>query len=356
VIARFGILTPFLMAVPEGADFTVYGYNDSGYMVYVYPPMKSSEPIREDVPDSFEIGDKPGFMANALRIDFAKDDFDRSEGTMFDPPAEVIQRAVSSFLTRYRHVARAPQISPDLLPFATFRVQYLNDDGTELQPERGKVRARAARQLRFSYVALTPEIFANIHTLNPDWQPSRWQDLLLDAQGALPKVGTAVVLAATALEVFIADTLDALAAKSAVPPEMWKWLNKRKDIDNNPSTDEQFDSLLEFFVGKSLKKEDKALWDSFMNLRTARNKFVHEGAAKIGGVEIDAKKAGELVGKAREITAKIREWLPPEMQWPDFPQGTQISMEINLSDRLRGKPSQPPGDASGSGNARAEEP
>jgi len=38
-----------------------------------------------------------------------------------------------------------------------------------------------------------------------------WHDLLLDAEEALPGVGTAVVLAFTALEVFIADTLDELA-------------------------------------------------------------------------------------------------------------------------------------------------
>jgi hypothetical protein len=195
------------------------------------------------------------------------------------------------------------------------------------------------RNMRFSFVAQTPEIFEQIHTLDPDWEPPRWHDLLLDAEGALPKVGTAVVLAATALEVLIADTLEALAKKSPVPPALWEWINKRGDWMKDPSTDEQFDFLLKFFVGHSLVDE-KDLWPSYKNLRTARNTFVHEGAATLtkNKVPVDAAKAAELAGKAREITAKIREWLPPEMQWPDFPQNTNVSFEFNVADRLQAKP------------------
>ena len=338
MIARLGIAAPFLMAVPDSESFTVRAYLDSGCEVHIYPPMRSTEPLRADVPDAVEVNGKAAFFADLIRIDFVKDTFDRGEkGALdFDPPMEVISRAISSFCVRYRYVGRAPQVSPIPFPASTFRLEYLNDDGTPLEKEEGKSRARMGRGLQMAFVAMSPEIWEQIHTLAPDWQPPRWHDLLLDAQGALPRVGTAVVLAATALEVFIADTLDALAARGGVHPSLWEWINKRKDIDKNPAVEEQYDVLLKFFVGHSLK-EDAALWTAFMNLKTARNKFVHEGAALVGGAEVTPQKAAELVGKARGITAKIREWLPPELQWSDFPEKTQTSMEIKLAERLRGR-------------------
>jgi hypothetical protein len=139
-------------------------------------------------------------------------------------------------------------------------------------------------------------------------------------------VGPAIVLAATALEVLVAHVLDDLAARSSVPADLWTWINDRdNDHYRQPSVEEQYDTLLKFFTGHSLKGEKK-LWDSFMNLKTARNTFVHSGIAKAGGVEASPETARNLILSASEVVAKVREWLPQELQWPVFKHEVQVEV------------------------------
>jgi hypothetical protein len=121
----------------------------------------------------------------------------------------------------------------------------------------------------------------------------------------------------TTLEVFIARTLDELAAGANVSLEVWAWINERKQRDHNPSVEEQFDSLLKILIHHSLK-EDSQPWGLFMNLKTARNSFVHEGVAKIGRLPIDDVRARQLILAAGDIIAKVREWLPKDMLRPSF--------------------------------------
>jgi len=51
-----------------------------------------------------------------------------------------------------------------------------------------------------------------MHQLPDGYEPPPWEVLLLDAIGELPNVGTAIVLSATALEVFIAAILNRVGA------------------------------------------------------------------------------------------------------------------------------------------------
>jgi len=329
VIARLFVGTPFLMVLPDNTTFTVFTYEDDGYEVTVYPPARSDRPLRVDVPDKIEIDDKPRFIADSLRIDFKKNTFARETNSKIDPPEEVIRRAIASFLARFRYVARGFQISPIEFPQTDWRLQYLDDDGKELQETKGLIRARAALGRSFSLVALTPEIWGHVHDLPPDWVAPRWHDLLLDATGALPRVGTAIVLAATALEVFIADVLDSLAKHAQVSQSLWDWLNHRGNWLKDPSTEEQFDFLLSHFTAHSLK-ENQALWMAFKNLRTARNTFVHEGAPIVGGTQVTLAEAGQLIARAREIVDWVRQWLPADLQWPHVELKTQMRMEMKL--------------------------
>jgi hypothetical protein len=169
-------------------------------------------------------------------------------------------------------------------------------------------------------------------SLPATFEPPAWHTLLLDAQAALPHVGTAVVLAATALEVFIADLLNLLAKESAAPKPLWDWIVDRDDdFFKQPTVSEQFDTLLKVFTGHSLKEEN-VLWQAFANLKNARNKFVHEGVARIGNSESSVSQADALalLGHAGAIVEQVREWIPEKHQWPVFVSSSKIQFVVPL--------------------------
>ena len=175
-------------------------------------------------------------------------------------------------------------------------------------------------------------VWKNIHQLPVDFTPLPWEDLRLDAQAALPHVGTAVVLAATSLEVFISQILDRLAATSDLPADVWKWLNDRGAWARNPTTEEQFDILLRHFTGHSLK-DNQALWKAFKNLRTARNSFVHEGIAKVGDKVLLHSDAENLVARANDIISWVRGCLPADRRWLEFEPSITFQIEKGFPER-----------------------
>src|SRR5262245_29826657 len=270
MLAQLYVLLPFSITVPEGEQFTIYEYADEGYGVRLYPPRRSDRLVpQEEQVDQVQIDGAPAYQADALRIDFHKESFDRSKeriaARMFDPPQEVVRRVVSSFIVRLRHVAGAAHVRPLDFPAVTWRIRYLNDDETELEQDERLVRGLGALSFSFRWTGLTKQVWEDLHKLPPDYEPPPWEELLLDAHSDLPRVGPGVVLAATALEVFIGHALDDLAARSPVPPALWDWLNDRDDKHYlQPSVEEQYDGLLKFFTGHSLKTEAR-LWESFMN-------------------------------------------------------------------------------------------
>ncbi len=327
MLARLFVLLPFSVTVPEGEKFTVYGYPDSGYIVHVFPPSKSDKPELDEIGE-IRLDGILAFQANALRIDFHKESFNRAKDSECDPPEDVIRRALNSFLIRLRYVTKAFQVRLLDYPQVTWRLQYLNDDETELAGDEKLIRARAALRFSLSWIALNKQIWQSIHELPPNYEPPPWEDLLLDAKSCLPvggpaHIGPAIVLAATALEAFISRILDDLAALRPVPTELWTWINQRHDYRCEPAVEEQYDVLLKFFTGHSLKTEAK-LWQSFMNLKAARNKFVHEGVAKVGGIPVSLEVAGTLVDAASETILKVREWIPQELHWPVFKHVVQV--------------------------------
>ena len=340
MIARLYVLLPFHVTVPDGQQFQVYGYDDRGYRVSEYPPTKSGE--RETAlegPDEVHIDGVRAFQADVLRIDFRKDSFDRRDELIYDPPLDVIRDAINSFLTRLRYVARAPQVRPIEFPGTTWRIIYVNDDGTELPKTEGLVRLRGGVRFSFSYIALNGEIWRSLHELPSDYEPPPWEDLLLDAQSDLPRIGPALVLAATALEVFIARKLDELASLTALSSDLWTWINDRGPRE--PTVEEQYDGLLRFFTGHSLKSEEK-LWESFMKLKTARNRFVHEGLASLGPnrVPVSLEDARGLVDAASNVISTVREWLPEQLHWPVFRHHVRIETVHRLRTETPSRPNE----------------
>jgi hypothetical protein len=317
MIARFVLALPFYVALPEGAQFFIYTYMDEDYSVSIFPPARSDRPPLGDAPTVLQMNSESAFLANGLRIDFNKDTFDRRHEHPSDPPAAVITRAIESFLTRLRYVTQYAHMPPFDMSRSWWRLRYLNDDGTELTEDPALRRGLGSIWFNWSWAGINEQIWENIHSLPPDYNPPAWNGLLLDAIAALPHIGTAVVLAATCLEVFISQILDDLAKESQFSAELWKWMNERKPHDRQPSTEEQFDVLLRHFTGHSLK-EESSLWEAFQHLRTARNTFVHNGVAQIGGKPISPTDAAKLVRFTQAIIHWVRELLADKLKWPTF--------------------------------------
>lgn len=332
MLARLFVAVPFHLAVPDGRRFNVYTYEDEGYLVNLYPPSRSDRPAPGDIPDVVKMNGAPAFVANGLGIEFRRESFDRVRGHSWDPPEAVINRAIDSFLTRLRYVTRGAQVHRVPLRQLHWQLRYLNDDGTELEEDSAMIRGLDGIVFHWSLVGINETVWEDIHRLPADFAPPPWDDLLLDSQAALPHVGTGVVLAATALEVFIAQILDALAARSDVPADVWKWLTDRGEWLRDPTTEEQFDVLLRHFTGHSLK-EDGVLWEAFKNLKSARNSFVHEGVPKVGGKIVSVTDAARLLARANEIINRIKGWLHAELRWPEFELSVRLEIEHGFPER-----------------------
>ncbi len=228
MLARLHILLPFELNIPEGEKFSIYeiDYPEQACKVRIFLPRKSNVPSVQDV-DKILINDKASIQANTLHIDFCKEDFDRRKDIDCDPPFEFIRDIINSFLEKLRFVTRASCIRPINFPSGSWDLQYLNDDETELEIEEGLVRRRIGREYTFKYTVLNNEVWSNLHELPIDYTPPQWISLLLDANDALPEIGTAVVLAETALEVFISTILDKLSKSGTIPKDIWEWINSR---------------------------------------------------------------------------------------------------------------------------------
>jgi hypothetical protein len=127
------------------------------------------------------------------------------------------------------------------------------------------------------------------------------------------------------------QALDNLASMYGVHPQVWHWLTNRTDIRANPSTGELFDSLLVAVARRSLK-EDHRLWEGFQNLRKARNTFVHEGKAIIGGAPVDAVEARRLIGLSREILDWLDQLLPAAHRRPRYDNADQFQSTFRIFD------------------------
>lgn len=330
MLAKVHILVPFEMTLPLGAEYKVYGYEKDGYQIYFDIPTLSGKPKLPDAPEEVLINGMPSVQADVITLTFKKDHFERGLDSPVDPPALLIDSALNSFLARLKYVSKAPQVKPIEFANSQWHLSYLNDDGTELEKVDGLVRGRGTRSFSFTFLGCDPLLWDHIFNLPEGFIPPPWSLLLIDARGALPHVGTALVLAATALEILIAELLDQLASKTAIPSDLWDWVNDRGHWQKEPSVEEQYDQLLKIMTGHSLK-EDGALWEGLKNLRSARNSFVHEGKAKIGGKEVSVSEVLTLIGRAEAIVVKIREWLPEDCRWPLINHTIQIQMSKIIS-------------------------
>jgi hypothetical protein len=266
-----------------------------------------------------KIDDQDTLEASLLKIDFKAPDFDRRRGREGnDPQLSLVFSIANRWLAVPRTVLQSPHVRPINDDEWFWRLDYLTDAGAELPSSVEFYKMTTS--MRFA----TPKVnvidrqnWEAAVKLTFDAPVPIYVPLILDAEGALPDIGAAITLAMTALETQIERQLGKLASAKCAPPELWSWITKRSFFLKEPSTEEQFDTLLRIFSGKSLK-DDKNLWDAFRNLKEARNSFVHKGRAEIGKKPVTPHEAFNLVMQTKDIIRWIEELSPEEDRWlPD---------------------------------------
>lgn len=337
--ARLSVHLPFTLCIPDGVAFQSVPYDLDGCVVVDMPPQRTGLSSPLDRPRVITVDDAPAFEADVLVIDFYKEEFDRrvTEEAVppnWEPSIDTLQVATHSLVRRLRYVTQGAMLKPVDLRKQHFTVQYLNEDDSGLPRQEGRVRRRGGANFSFRFALCTPEIWVAAQQLGPTFQAPIWDELLLDAEDALPYVGSAVVLGAVALERFITETLDQLATAAVKPPALWTWLMTQPDPYKLPSVTDMFDDLLEVFTGHSLQREDAALWQGMTSLKNARNNFVHRGIPSIGknGPPLSASEALQLLQQANSVIGKVRGWLPTPQPWPPFSVGRRLQFRVPLTD------------------------
>ena len=239
MLARVYVQLPFALSIPEDQQLFSRPYEEDGHLIRVYPPVESDASLLLADTQKIRINDVAAIQADVLRIDFQKANFQRPSGNgAIEPAADMVLRVTNSFLTRVRHVARSPWVRP-LDRLLAWRILYRNDDGSELEHDGRFIRecGRFDVAMKIEVTPLNTSIWDDVHRLPLDYAPPPWDDLLLDALAELPRVGPSVVLAATALEVYISAVLNALAHLNSTSPDLWKWINDRR---REPTVEEQY--------------------------------------------------------------------------------------------------------------------
>lgn len=349
LIARARILLPYSFSLPADHGLTTYEVEIEGYRARVYPPHRSQVDRSALEPDSpkaitdlarqlhpadpqphtavIVVDGSETVQADVLQIDFFRDEFDRRHGT-YDPPPEVAFRMANDLLARLRTLGRSGHVKPLSETSTIWRIEYLNDDESDLEPAEGLHRATFAVTWQWRVFGLRKDLWEAARALPDDFAPTPWDTLLLDAVDLLPDIGPSIVLAFAAIETRIESALDVLAPQAGISEEFWDWIKRREDdYRREPSIREQVDQLLHGLSGRSLKEDDR-LWQAFQNLRSARNTFVHEGRATIGTDPVTGERVSQLIALAGEIIDWIENLLPAEERRPRYARETEGGVEL----------------------------
>lgn len=305
MIARVLIPLPFFITVLTEENYVIYESEISGYNFRILPPLRS--PQAASLVYELSVDERTAIQVDVLHIEFRKSDFMRDKNSPPDPPLDLILQIGNAFIRRLRSVAVAPRAMP-LLELSNFRIEYLNDDGSPLPDQEGLRRGLVKWGYAVDCIILDEAVWKAVNELPLDFEPTPWDELVLDARAQLPNVGTAIALGYTALEVMIDAALDRLASDKVQPLPLWEWVNDRGFWLREPTVQEKFDSLLKIVGGTSLKSTP--LWESFSQLKDARNSFVHDGKPLIKGKLVDVLRTQELLKKTEAIISFVLGLLP----------------------------------------------
>lgn len=329
MIARLHVQLPFFILVVKNAQFVGYRYEIEGIEVRPHPPIKRTDLNRDGFqPREFKIDGEPARECDILRIDFHSPEFNRKSDGSRTPSNELIKTVVNDFICRLRYTTLGHWINELDFPNCFFQLEYLNDDYSKLDEIPGLIR----EDLRFKYslniLNLTPKTWDDVHSLAVGEKLNSWRSLILDAKDLLPRVGPAIVLTYTALEILITKSLSIEAPKK-VGEDIWRWIEEI-DYRKAPSVSEKYDELSSIVFGFSLKS-DSVLWEGMKNIRSARNSFAHEGIAIIGNDEVTLAKAIELIEKATQIVELFEGMLPDSRQSKKFSHKVEVTFSLPIS-------------------------
>jgi hypothetical protein len=286
------------------------------------------------------LDDHPATVADAALLEIHGEELTR-ERVADEGAIPLAFDAANRFLERLRVVAQAPFVRPVEPNNVFWYLKYLKDDGTEFGPDPLLVRGRFATPWHLPGMPLlrADGIWGALTELSEDYAVPPWETLLLDARLLLeserlrPEVGPALVLAASAIETRVDDLLDAAAEGQGGPiRDLWSWLVGRDQWWREPSFAEKLDVVLSALTGRSLK-DDNDLWAAFQNLRSARNKYVHEGVARIGESAVTFEQAAGLLVKVRQILDWLEADLPPAARRPRYEAQHKFEIEKGLVGR-----------------------
>ena len=340
MIARFAVLLPFSFSIQEGLDMKPVEIEQEGYRILIHPPCQGSlaNPIHPLMPNAYDlpateirltpalapfpvkalnVNGRSTIVADLIVIDFFAQDFDRRKDSggkdSQDQLVKIAFVLTDQMIDRLRLVTRSPWAKPVAVGFNSWRVDYCNDDGSELPAEADLIRGHSAFASNMRITHLSEEIWSLAWKEPNSVELRNWDKLLLDAVDLIDEMGAAIAVANSGIEAFAIWMNNLLASSSTMDMELWKWIEDRDHFQQNPSVKDRFDVILKTFTGHSLK-ENPELWQVLTDLRKARNSFMHEGAIRIAkNREVLSKsEAHTLVSRSLDIVTWVEELLPAE--------------------------------------------
>jgi hypothetical protein len=281
------------------------------------------------------VGGVPAVRCDAIAVRIIASHFERAQEAAYEVVQSllaVVCDAVNDLLQRLRVLARVTHMKPLTPDGLLFRVVLLDDSGAPVEAEEGKWRQmNSSGSVQIRQTAVTPAIWQELVDLG-EYETPPWDELLLDAMDLDVELGPSLVLAATAVETRIANALDVLASER-VDGDLWTWINDRDDdFTKTPTVSEQLDHLLKTMGGRSLK-DDSRLWQAGVQLRQARNTFVHDGRAMLGRrtkTPVTQERARELVTQAGEIIDFIEALLPEDKRRPRLQNEVEVTTTTTI--------------------------
>lgn len=332
---------PYKLYIPSGLDLKPLILEEDVYQITILPlyqcsvdysklGLESIEPILNitknlapekspKITNNVLVNGEKTISVNVLQINFHKDNFKRKKVKEVkkkpdcDPSLDVLFNYANMFLRMLRTITKGDYIKPVSYDMCIWRIDYLDDEGKVLQEEPNKIRVILSSRFSWKVAALNELVWESLTKIPVNYEPPRWESLLLDATCILPEIGPAIVLSFTAIETIISSACDILAKKEDKTNKLWKWLNSRDVYWKQPSIKDKLDSIFKILANVSLKADRRDLWDDFIKLHKARNNYVHKGKVRINGQELNVEETKTLIHRAREIVTWIENLIKDEI-------------------------------------------